>query len=120
MQVHVNTDKHVDVGTAFVQRIQAEVESTLSRFSDHLTRVEIHLSDENGEKSGGRDKRCMLEARPARQQPVAVTHHAASVDEACSGALTKLETLLNTKYGRSDDRKGGQSIRHLPVAEGLS
>ena len=120
MQIVLNTDKNVQVDDGLLQRVEADIESGLSRFSDQITRVEVHVSDENAEKSGGDDKRCMLEARPAGQQPVAVTHNAGSVDEACAGALHKLEALLETKYGRSDNRKGGQSIRHLPVAEELS
>nr|WP_211247216.1 hypothetical protein [Cryptosporangium arvum] len=105
---------------AMREQIEAEVASVLARFSERLTRVEIHVSDENAAKSGGTDKRCLLEARPAGQPSVTVTHDAASVDEACTGALHKLATLLESKYGRWDNRKGGQSIRHLPVAEGLN
>jgi ribosome-associated translation inhibitor RaiA len=120
MQIQVHTDRNVDVSDGMVRRIEAELESALSRFRDQITRVEIHLGDENAGKSGGPDKRCTVEARPAGHQPVAVTHHAASLGEACSGAVQKLGTLLENRYGRADNRKGGQSIRHLEVGEGLS
>jgi ribosome-associated translation inhibitor RaiA len=120
MQIQVHTDRNVDVSDGMVQRIEAELESALSRFSDQITRVEVHLGDESAGRSGGTDKRCMLEARPAGQQPVVVTHHAASVGEACSGAVRKLETLLEGKSGRANNHKGGESIRHLQVHEGLS
>jgi len=120
MQIQVHTDRNVDVSDGMVQRIEAELESALSRFSDQITRVDMHLGDENAGRSGGTDKRCMVEARPAGQQPVAVTHHAASLGEACHGAVLKLETLLESKHGRADNRKGGESIRHLEVREGLS
>jgi hypothetical protein len=120
MQILFNTGKKAAVDDALLHRIETDIASGLSRFSEQITRVEVHVSDENAEKAGGDDKRCMLEARPAGQQPVAVTHNAASVDDACTGALLKLEALLETKYGRSDNRKGGQSIRHLSVAEELS
>ena len=33
------------------------------RFSAHITRVEVHLGDENAGKRGSDDKRCMMEAR---------------------------------------------------------
>lgn len=117
MQVMLNIDKSVEVKDGLLQRVEADIASGLSRFSEQITRVEIYVSDENAEKSGGIGKRCTLEARPAGQQPVAVTHNAGSVDEACTGAVNKLEALLETKYGRSNNRKGGQSIRHLPVEE---
>jgi ribosome-associated translation inhibitor RaiA len=120
MQIQVHTDRNVDVSDGMVQRIEAELGSALARFSDQITRVEVHLGDESGGRPGGLDKRCMLEARPAGQHPVAVTHHAASVGEACSGAVHKLETLLQSRYGRANNRKGGESIRHLQVHEGQS
>jgi ribosome-associated translation inhibitor RaiA len=120
MQIQVHTDRNVDVSDGMVQRIEAELGSALSRFGDQITRVDVHLGDESAGRSGDTDKRCMLEARPAGQHPVAVTHHATSVGEACSGAVHKLEALLESKYGRADNRKGGESIRHLQVDEGLS
>ena len=54
----------------------------MSRISDHITRVEVHLSDENGDKDGQNDMRCMMEARLEGRQPIAVTHQAATLDEA--------------------------------------
>ena len=120
MQIQIHTDRNLNVSDGMVRRIEAELESALSRFSDQITRVEVHLGDENAGKHGGIDKRCMVEARTAGKQPVAVTHHAASVGEACSGAIHKLETLIESSYGRSDSRKGGDTIRHLYVREGLS
>jgi ribosome-associated translation inhibitor RaiA len=120
MQIQVHTDKIVTVSDGMGQRIEAELEAALSRFSDHITRVKVHFSDENAGGSGGSVKRCMIEARSAGKQPVAVTHHAASVGEACSGAVHKLATLIGSRHGRSSSHKGGDSIRHLEVSEGLS
>jgi ribosome-associated translation inhibitor RaiA len=120
MQIQVHTDRNVDVSEGMVRRIESELESALSRFVDQITRVKVHLGDENAARSGGSDKRCMVEAHVAGQPPFAVTHHAATVGEACSGAVHKLATLVASKYGRADNRKGGESIRHLEVREGLS
>ncbi len=111
MQIEVTTDRNVEGSDELIHRIEANVDSALARFRDRLTRVEVHLGDENAAKSGADDKRCMLEARPAGQKPVAVTNHAASLDEACGGALQKLENLLESRFGRLDDRKGRATIR---------
>jgi ribosome-associated translation inhibitor RaiA len=120
MQIQINTDTNVDATDNLVRHIGAELDSALSRFSDQITRVEVHLGDENAGKSDGADKRCVLEARPAGLPPVVVTHHAGSAAEACSGAVLKLENLLESKYGKSSHRKGTESIRHMEVREGLS
>ncbi|MDQ2827294.1 MAG: ribosomal subunit interface protein [Actinomycetota bacterium] len=112
MHIEVTTDHNVDGSEELTSQIVAEVGAALARFSDQLTRVEVHLADENAAKGGGADKRCTVEARPAGQQPVAVTHHGATVHEACSGALRKLGNLLESRFGRLDLRKGGSTVRH--------
>ena len=49
-----------------VQLVEAVVRGALDRFSEQITRVEVHLSDENSDKKFGTDdKRCLLEARLA-------------------------------------------------------
>jgi ribosome-associated translation inhibitor RaiA len=111
MHIQVNTDDNVQGDDALIRYVEAEVSAGLSRFSDHITRVEVHLGDESANRSGSADIRCMLEARPAGQQPVAVTHHAATVEEACGGAIQKLKHLLETKFDRLADHKGGATIR---------
>jgi ribosome-associated translation inhibitor RaiA len=111
MQIQVNTDDHVAGREAFVRRVQAEVEDSLGHLSDQLTRVEVHLSDENSRKSGGNDKRCLMEARLAGLPPVAVSNTAASLDLAFSGAADKLKRSLESTLGRLRGSKGGDSIR---------
>jgi len=111
MQIQVNTDDNVEGREELIGKVEAEVGATLARFSDQVTRVEVHLGDENAGKSGSADKRCRMEARPAGQQPVAVTHHAATLEEAYDGAAKKLMNLLETKFGRQNDHKGAASIR---------
>ncbi len=77
------------------------MEAALRRFRDHITRVEVHLSDENAAKSGQHDNRCMMEARIEGRPPVAVTHTAASLDQAVSGATDKLARMIESTLGRA-------------------
>lgn len=111
MQIQVHTNDTVRDHEDVARRIEADVADALERFSGQLTRVEIHLGDENAGKGGAADKRCMMEARPAGQQPVAITHKAATLEEACNGAVHKLVKLLEHKFGRLHDHKGAASIR---------
>ncbi|WP_199435045.1 HPF/RaiA family ribosome-associated protein [Qaidamihabitans albus] len=111
MRIQVNTDDNIDGDDALLRQVEAEISSTLSRFSEQVTRVEVHLGDENADRAGSTDKRCVLEARPAGRRPVAVTHHAPTIDEACHGATQKLKHLLESSFGRREDRKGHASIR---------
>lgn len=93
MQIQINTDHHIEGHEALAAWATGEIKTALSRHSDHITRVEVHLSDENGHKSGTNDKRCVMEARVEGRQPLAVTHHAETLYLAVTGAADKLSRL---------------------------
>lgn len=110
MQVQVSTNSSVEGSEQLASEIESTVSSTLSRFADQITRVEVHLADENADKSRGGDKHCTMEARVAGQQPVAVSHNADSLQEAYAGAADKLSNLLTSKLGKLDRHKGNQPM----------
>jgi ribosome-associated translation inhibitor RaiA len=119
MQIQINTDHNIEGNESLAARISGVIENTLSRFSDHITRVEVHLSDENSDKKDGYDNmRCMIEARLEGRQPIAVTHQATTLDEAVDGAADKLTNLIETTLGRLHD----QELRRTdpPLPEGNS
>ena len=100
MTIQINTDKNVSVHEAFEAKLDGLLSEELSRFSEHITRLEVHLSDENGNKQGPNDKRCMIEARLEGRQPIAVTDRANDYELAVSGAIEKLKALLETIVGK--------------------
>lgn len=106
MKIQVNTDVHVEGREALSVRVSAAVEHALQRFQDQVTRVEVHLSDQNGDKSGQQDKRCVMEARLEGRQPMAASDEAATLDQAVRGAADKLARLIDSQLGRvaSSDR----------------
>lgn len=106
MQIQLNTDRNIEGTEELAQQVRDAVESILGRFAEQLTRVEVHLSDENGPRTRGNDKKCVMEARPAGMQPVAVTEMAATVDQAVDGAAEKLERLLESTFGRLHNPRG--------------
>jgi ribosomal subunit interface protein len=108
MQVQVNTDNHIPGDERLHDYAQELIEGTLARFQDRVTSVKVHLGDESGaEKRADDDKRCSIEARIAGHQPVAVTNHAPTVREAITGAVHKLEKILNTLTDREQDKRRG-------------
>ena len=100
MLTHVFSDKHIDSDKRTQDWVTATVEVTLERHLEDLTRVEVHLSDENGGKSGPKDKRCKMEARPKGHQPILVSHDADSLTQAVEGAAQKLEHKLEHLFGK--------------------
>ncbi len=106
MKIQVNTDVHIDGNAAFSAWVSTTLSEALARFSGHITRVEVHMGDENGSKGGQHDQRCMLEARLENRPPVAVTEHAATREQAVHGAAGKLERLLDSTLGRLNEHSG--------------
>ncbi len=113
MQIQTNTDSNITGSEGLAALAKTIVEGALARFSDQITRVEIHLSDENGTDQGNaadrprfgvEDKRCMMEARLEGHQPIAVTHQAATVEQAMDGAADKLKRSIESTLGRLGDR----------------
>ncbi|CAN5810812.1 hypothetical protein BH09MYX1_BH09MYX1_06820 [soil metagenome] len=100
MQVQVNTDKNIVGREALAAQVEATVADALRHVSAHITRVEVHLSDENGEKHGQNDKRCVMEARLEGRQPTAVTCDAPTVEEAVAGAADKLKSSVESTVER--------------------
>ena len=112
MQIQINTGHNIEGHEALAAQVSEVVESALSPVSDHITRVEIHLSDENSDKHGQSDKRCMMEARLEGRQPIAVTHQAATLDQAVDGAADKLTRLIESTLG---SRRHQESRRTDPA-----
>jgi ribosome-associated translation inhibitor RaiA len=103
MKIQFNTDNNITASKELTAPLIALIEDKLSRFGSRITRVEVHLSDENGNKDSPNDKRCMIEARLEGMQPIAVTNHANTHEEAVQGAIDKLKTSIETILGRLSD-----------------
>ena len=101
MQIQVETDSNIEGSEEMIVQVTGTVEGGLSRFST-ITNVAVHLRDENSAKKGGIDDiRCMIEAEiESRRQPIAVTAHAATWEQAVSGAIGKLASSLDSTLGR--------------------
>ncbi|MDQ2835033.1 MAG: HPF/RaiA family ribosome-associated protein [Acidobacteriota bacterium] len=114
MQIQINSDKNIQMHAKLSGLIEAEVHRILSRFEDQLTRVEVHVSDENGGKTGAADKRCILEARPRHYPPVTVTSDADDVQTSVATAAAKMQRLLETTFGRLHDKNRNETPRMVP------
>lgn len=105
MQIQINTDHNIEGREALTTHVREVVEHALSHESGHITRVEVHLADENGPKSGPNAMRCSMEARLERHQPLNVTFDAESLHQAVAGAAEKLRRLVEHTLGRERDER---------------
>jgi ribosome-associated translation inhibitor RaiA len=118
LYIQINTDHNIEGHQALNAQVSGVVESALSRFSDDITRVEVHLSDVNSNKKGGDDDmRCMMEARIKGRQPIAITHQAATVDQVVDGAVDKLVNLIETTLGRQQHQERNRTDPLSPEEE---
>ena len=99
MQVQVHTNQ-IEGSARLQEWVSAEVTGRLEHFDELLTRVVVHISDDNAHKSGSDDKRCHIEARPKGHQPVSVTHKAEAMGLAIDGAAEKMRHVLEHLTGR--------------------
>jgi hypothetical protein len=112
MQVQVNTGNGVQNKESLERWATEFLNDELARFRQELTRVEVQLTDDNRGKGGSDDMRCMLEARLTGHEPVAVNHHAATMDEAMRGATGKLVRAIEHILGKLDrQHRDRESIR---------
>ncbi|MBO0351960.1 HPF/RaiA family ribosome-associated protein [Phormidium pseudopriestleyi FRX01] len=101
MQIQIRTDHNIEGHQALADRVSSVVKDALSRFSDRITSVDVHLSNQNSEQEDGNDSlRCMIEARLEGLQPIAVTDQAATLDQAVDGAADKMTHLIESTLGR--------------------
>lgn len=109
MQIQINTDHNIDGREALSAHIRKVVECALDHQSTRITRVEIHLADENGPKTTPDVLRCAMEARLEGHQPLAVTFEAASLHQAVEGAADKLARLVEHTLGRQRDVRSART-----------
>ena len=105
MQIQINTDKTIDRHSGLDEHVQSVVSNALHRFGEQITRIEVHLSDNLGQKSADGDNRCLMEARLTGLQPIAVSDHAATLLHDVTAATEKLKRAVDSAVGKLHDNK---------------
>jgi ribosome-associated translation inhibitor RaiA len=114
MEINVNTDNTIDRHQGLDERVREAVEASIGRFGEHVRRVDVHLSNQNGQKHADGDNYCMMEARVSGYEPVVVHAHAENLHLSISGAAGKLKRALDSALGRLNDKKMRETV---PVGE---
>ncbi len=103
MQIQVTTDNHIQGSAGLTEHVEAVVVDALDRFGDRVTRIDVHLGDENSHKHGG--QWCTMEAKLAGLPPAAATAQAETLDQAISAAADKLLNVLDHSIGKNEHPK---------------
>ena len=100
MKIQFNTDKNINGNERLESYVSEKINHGLRQFGDKITRVEVHLSDQNAGKTGGDDIQCKMEARLEGMQPMLVESKDTSKEKAVTLAVTKMKAVLDTKMGK--------------------
>lgn len=110
MNIQVNTDHNIEGSAELNSYIESSLSEAFARYKVAITRIEVHLSDENAGKTGANDKRCLLEARISHHQPIVVSHHADTIHIAIETAADKLLRALDNMAGKLTDRTSPKDL----------
>jgi ribosomal subunit interface protein len=91
MTILVNTDNHIEGKEELNNYIINLYTEKLSRFNAHLTRIEVHLSDENAGKAGTDDKKCNIEAKLEGAEPIFASAQSDEMSKAIHERLQKIK-----------------------------
>jgi len=106
MQILLHSDPNTDGSQLMAEHLNAVVNVAMARFGDRITRVEAHLSDDNGQaKSSDDDIHCTLEARLVGLDAIVVKDHAGNAHQAIEGAVRKLKRAVGTEIAKHDPRR---------------
>lgn len=114
MNIQINTGHNIQGNKALIAKFSSTIKNALIRMSDHITKVEVHLKDEDGDKKGKNDKRCMIEAHLEGLQPIVVTDHADTLNQALDGAIDKLINMIESIHGRRRDQRSHKTKHSEP------
>lgn len=103
MQIQLNTDRHLEKSESLQEYVEKELSDRLSNHVERLTRIEVHIGDENADKESPTDKFCTLEARPRGMDPIVVKHNADTMHDAITGAASRMERVLRKSFEKRDE-----------------
>jgi ribosomal subunit interface protein len=110
MQIETNSDNTIELHEPLTMHVESVVTEALSKFGKRITRVVVHLSDTNDDKSSNGDHRCLMEARIEGHPPIAASDHGASLHQAIHGAAEKLKRSIDRTLGRIKDSAKGSNM----------
>ena len=105
MDIQVSTDNNIQGDLRVAEVAENAVKNDLGHMSDWLTRVEVHLKDQNADKKGPENIRCTIEARPRGLAPLAASAEAVDIPAALKGAAVKLRGRLQSLHAKRDPHR---------------
>jgi ribosomal subunit interface protein len=103
MTIQLNTDKNIQGSELLEASVSEKISRELKHFVDRITRIEVHLSDQNADRGGSDDIQCKIEARLENIQPVIVVSKNGTTEAAIDDAVEKMKARLRTIVGKMNN-----------------
>ncbi|MEM7576629.1 MAG: HPF/RaiA family ribosome-associated protein [Planctomycetota bacterium] len=100
MQIQINYGD-IDGSDAIQTRVHNQLNRELQYLADRVTRVEVHLRDDNAGKAGSNDKRAVMEARPAGAKPITVNHAGEDIYKVIDETAGKLGRAVKKHFDKA-------------------
>ena len=97
MFIEFHSDNNVKTSEETVAPFRDQINNSFKTYSHQVSSVQVHFSDENGNKGGQDDKRCMMEVRLDGKDPIAVTARLSNITQALKFASDKMKASLDTR-----------------------
>ncbi len=118
MQVLLHTDPNTDGSHLMADHLTLVVKDAMQRFGGRITRVEAHLSDDNGQTKTSADEiHCMLDARLVGLDAIIVKEQAGNAHQAIEGAVRKLKRAVGAALAKQDPRNRRPALGAAPRAD---
>jgi putative sigma-54 modulation protein len=98
MEIRV-IDEQMATTDGLLMHIHGRVARALNRWEPRVRRVEVHLADINGPK-GGKDKRCIIQARLRAGDPLIVEETGDEFYPAIDSAIARLKRVVSRVVDR--------------------
>ena len=105
MHIQLQTDRNIENHAGLEHHVDEVVRKTLQPYRDHVTRVEVHISDVNAKKASEHDKRCVIEFHISGMPPMAVTAEADTVHHVLGHAAKKMLHAVSSAHEKHKGRK---------------
>ncbi|MCC6678927.1 MAG: NAD-binding protein [Phycisphaerales bacterium] len=95
---------NLQTSSAIEARVHRKLAGAFRRYGAKMTAVEVHFEDVNGQKHGGENTRCVMEARVNGRIPIAVRAGASDLYAAIDAAARKLDAAISKAVERRHTR----------------
>ncbi len=103
MKILINSDKTIHSSASLQDNLKDILHKELSHYQPKLSRIDVHLTDQNGVKEGVNDILCLIEAHIDGRPSALASEQADTVELAFSGALDHLVSSLERDFGRKQN-----------------